>query len=202
MFLTHSEQKEMNELYGFQGECISKYDESVFEEVSELFNALPIGHIINKRALVIHGGLFTDQHMTVLRFQSVNRFCQPPDDGPLSDALWSDPVEDLGLHESPRGMGSLFGPDITERFLRANHLELLIRSHQVQDNGYAIHHSGKCITVFSAPNYIGEMGNKGAVCKITFKVDGSIVSPLGFTVFDAEPIPPGYFPMRYASSDV
>ena len=32
-------------------------------------------------------------------------------------------------------------------------VELLIRSHEAKDNGYEIHHGGKCVTVFSAPNY-------------------------------------------------
>lgn len=33
---------------------------------------------------------------------------------------------------------------------------------QVKDEGYAVEHNGKCITVFSAPNYCDQMGNKGA----------------------------------------
>jgi hypothetical protein len=40
--------------------------------------------------------------------------------------------------------------------------ELLVRSHEVKDEGYLVEHDGKCITVFSAPNYCDQMGNKGA----------------------------------------
>jgi serine/threonine-protein phosphatase 5 len=172
----------------------------MFEEVSELFNTLPIGHIINQRVFVVHGGLFSDSQMTVERFQSVNRFCQPPDEGPFNDLLWSDPMNEFGRRQSHRGGTNMFGPDITDKFLNANRLELIIRSHQSQANGYAIHHDGKCITVFSAPNYIGQMGNKGAVCNITIKPDGAIIYPLNFTPFDAQPIPAKYRPMRYAFS--
>jgi hypothetical protein len=37
-----------------------------------------------------------------------------------------------------------------------------VRSHEVKDEGYLVEHDGKCITVFSAPNYCDQMGNKGA----------------------------------------
>lgn len=37
-----------------------------------------------------------------------------------------------------------------------------MRSHEVKDEGYLVEHDGKCITVFSAPNYCDQMGNKGA----------------------------------------
>ena len=45
-----------------------------------------------------------------------------------------------------------FGPDVTAAFLEQNGLDLLIRSHEVKEEGYVVEHGGKCITVFSAPN--------------------------------------------------
>ena len=59
-------------------------------------------------------------------------------------------------------MGVAFGPDVTKSFLRENGLQLLVRSHEVRDEGYDVMHDGYCITVFSAPNYCDQMGNKGA----------------------------------------
>ena len=39
-------------------------------------------------------------------------------------------------------LGIQFGPDITERFLKANNLEYFIRSHEVKQQGYDLgHHS-------------------------------------------------------------
>ena len=32
----------------------------------------------------------------------------------------------------------------------------------MKDEGYEIDHNGKCITIFSAPNYCDQMKNKGA----------------------------------------
>jgi hypothetical protein len=35
-------------------------------------------------------------------------------------------------------------------------------------DGYAVEHDGLCTTVFSAPNYVDQVGNKGAfVCQYT-----------------------------------
>lgn len=52
---------------------------------------------------------------------------------------------------------------------------------------------GKCITVFSAPNYCDQMGNKGAFITIT----GDDVTPK-FTSYAAVPHPP-VRPMMYAN---
>lgn len=32
-------------------------------------------------------------------------------------------------------------------------VEYVVRSHEVKHEGYEVAHNGKCITVFSAPNY-------------------------------------------------
>jgi serine/threonine-protein phosphatase 5 len=83
----------------------------------------------------------------------------------MADLLWSDPSPRFGRNPSPRGVGSVFGPDITAAFLKLNDLSLVIRSHevviwcvhssssQVKQDGYEVVHEGKCITIFSAPNY-------------------------------------------------
>ena len=38
-----------------------------------------------------------------------------------------------------------------------------MRSHEVKQEGYEVMHDGKCVTIFSAPNYCDQMGNKGAI---------------------------------------
>ena len=73
--------------------------------------------------------------------------------GLMCELLWSDPQPQLGRSASKRGVGVQFGPDVTERFLRLNKLDYIIRSHEVKQEGYEVAHNGKCITVFSAPNY-------------------------------------------------
>lgn len=59
-------------------------------------------------------------------------------------------------------------------------LELLVRSHEMKDEGYEVEADGRVITIFSAPNYCDQMRNKGAF--IRFK--GSDMQPK-FTQFVA-----------------
>lgn len=188
----------MNFPYGFENECSSKLSQELFRKFSNMFGSLPVGHIIGDKVLVVHGGLFGDETVTVETIQGFNRFGQPPEQGPMNDILWSDPMDSLGHAPSPRGVTQTFGPDVTERFLTANKLELLIRSHQVQEQGYLVQHNGKCITVFSAPNYIGRIGNKGAIVYLSFEEDGTL-NPPKFEQFTAQPIPPNYRPMKFSN---
>ncbi|MEQ2199964.1 hypothetical protein XENOCAPTIV_018370, partial [Xenoophorus captivus] len=76
-----------------------------------------------------------------------------PSPGPMCDLLWSDPQPQNGRSISKRGVSCQFGPDVTQRFLEQNKLDYIVRSHEVKAEGYEVTHSGKCITVFSAPNY-------------------------------------------------
>ena len=86
-----------------------------------------------------------------------------------ADILWSDPGPENGLKENlERGVGLVFGPDITQQFLGDEMLRLVIRSHEGPDaradregmksmvSGYTVDHegpNGKLVTVFSAPDY-------------------------------------------------
>jgi len=110
----------------------------------------------------------------------------------MSDILWSGPQEFEGRSPSKRGGGIMFGPDITENFLKHNNLELLIRSHEVEEEGYKEHHHGKCITIFSAPNYVDQMGNKAAF----ITVQAPLYKPK-YTQYQAVPHP-DLQPMHYA----
>jgi len=51
------EMLETNILYGFAGECGSKYDMDLFNLFSEAFRNLPLCHLVDSKVLVLHGGL-------------------------------------------------------------------------------------------------------------------------------------------------
>ncbi|OEL34444.1 Serine/threonine-protein phosphatase 5, partial [Dichanthelium oligosanthes] len=161
------ESKSMNKIYGFEGEVRSKLGEKFVELFAEVFCWLPLAHVINKKVFVVHGGLFSVDGVKLSDIRSIDRFCEPPEEGLMCELLWSDPQPQLGRGPSKRGVALSFGADVTKKFLQENSLDLIVRSHEVKDEGYEIEHDGKLITVFSAPNYCDQMGNKGAFIRFT-----------------------------------
>ncbi|XP_022848632.1 serine/threonine-protein phosphatase 5-like isoform X2 [Olea europaea var. sylvestris] len=188
------ESKSMNKIYGFEGEVRSKLSDTFVELFTEVFCCLPLAHVINEKVLVVHGGLFSVDGVKLSDIREIDRFCEPPEEGLMCELLWSDPQPQLGRGPSKRGVGLSFGADVTKRFLQDNSLDLVVRSHEVKNDGYEIEHDGKLITVFSAPNYCDQMGNKGAFIQF----EAPELKP-NIVTFSAVPHP-DVKPMAYANN--
>ena len=160
------ESKSMNKIYGFDGEVRAKYTPLLADLFREAFCALPLAHVLGRRVFCVHGGLFSRDGVTLDDLRAVDRFREPPEEGLMCEALWSDPQPEAGRAPSKRGVGVQFGPDVTADFLATNNLSLVVRSHEVKEDGFSIDHPGGCVTVFSAPNYCGA-GNAAAFVKFT-----------------------------------
>ncbi|KEZ39636.1 hypothetical protein SAPIO_CDS9568 [Scedosporium apiospermum] len=191
------ETDDMNRIYGFEGECRAKYNERVFKLFSESFSALPLATLVGQKYLVLHGGLFSDDNVTLDDIRKLDRHNQrqPGQSGLMMEMLWTDPQDQPGRGPSKRGVGLQFGPDITKRFCEKNGLEAVIRSHEVRMDGYEVQHNGRCITVFSAPRYCDATENRGAYINVgpDYKLE--------FEQFDAVPHP-DIKPMAYAHSSL
>ena len=195
------ETDDMNRVYGFEGECKAKYNEKTFKLFSESFSALPLATLIGKKYLTLHGGLFSDDKVTLDDISKLDRHSQrqPGQSGLMMEMLWTDPQPQPGRGPSKRGVGLQFGPDITKKFCENNGLEAIIRSHEVRMEGYEEEHDGRCVTgrrtpfsvsiaaylptVFSAPKYCDTTENTGAFINIGPELK------LDFTKFDAVPHP-------------
>jgi serine/threonine-protein phosphatase 5 len=142
------ETDDMNRMYGFEGECRHKYNERVFKLFSESFSALPLATLIGQKFFTLHGGLFSDDEITLDDIRKLNRHKQrqPGQSGLMMEMLWTDPQPQNGRGPSKRGVGLQFGPDVTKRFCEKNGLEAIIRSHEVRMEGYEVEHDGRCIT--------------------------------------------------------
>jgi len=142
------ETDDMNRMYGFEGECKHKYNERTFKLFSESFSSLPLATLLGKHYFVLHGGLFSDDKITLDDVRKLNRHNQrqPGQSGLMMEMLWTDPQKEPGRGPSKRGVGLQFGPDVTKRFCERNGLDAVIRSHEVRMDGYEAEHDGHCVT--------------------------------------------------------
>jgi serine/threonine-protein phosphatase 5 len=151
------ETDDMNKMYGFEGECVAKYNKRTYALFAESFALLPLATLIGSKFLVLHGGLFSDDDVTLDDIRKVNRKKQrqPGQSGLMMEMLWTDPQTEPGRGPSKRGVGMQFGPDVTKRFCEKNGLEAIIRSHEVRMEGYEVEHDGRCITGESSQAFRG-----------------------------------------------
>jgi len=152
-----------NRIYGFYDECKRRYNVRIWRSFTDLFNWLPVAAIIDEKILCMHGGLSPD----LKNLQNITDISRPtdiPDTGLLCDLLWSDPDKDcVEYDENDRGVSVIFGEKIVQDFNKKNDLDLIIRAHQVVDDGYEFFASRQLITIFSAPNYCGEFDNSAGI---------------------------------------
>ncbi|EKF27994.1 hypothetical protein MOQ_008270 [Trypanosoma cruzi marinkellei] len=180
------EDTRVNAEYGFETEVYGKYGmedaKRLLELIVDSYEAMPLMTLLDGMILVVHGGV-PRVPVTLERIESLGRMRHIPtpagditeDEQIVMDILWNDPVEklhsrQLGLRHrgehwrtSKRGCGVEYLAPITEEFLRQNNLRLVVRSHEEVQAGFELIHNGKCCTVFSASNYCGVAGNRGAI---------------------------------------
>ncbi|ORX50934.1 serine/threonine-protein phosphatase 2B catalytic subunit A1, partial [Hesseltinella vesiculosa] len=170
--------RHLTDYFTFKIECRHKYTERVYNACMESFCALPLGAIMNRQFLCIHGGL-SPRLQTLADFHEIDRFKEPPTQGLLCDLLWSDPHEDFGeetnsdffIHNHVRGCSYFFTYAAACAFLERNGLLSIIRGHEAQDNGYRMYKRTRTtsfpavMTIFSAPNYLDIYNNKAAILK-------------------------------------
>ena len=152
-----------NRIYGFYDECKRRYNVRIWRSFTDLFNFLPVAAIIDDKILCMHGGL-SPELKNLQNIESISRPTDIPDSGLLCDLLWSDPDKEvLEYDENDRGVSVIFGEKIVEDFNKKNDLDLIIRAHQVVDEGYEFFANRQLITIFSAPNYCGEFDNSAGI---------------------------------------
>ena len=152
-----------NRIYGFYDECKRRYNVKLWKNFTELFNYLPVAALIDDKILCMHGGLSPDLK-SIQNIQERSRPTDIPDTGLLCDLLWSDPdKEATDYDENDRGVSVIFGEKVVLDFNKKNDLDLIIRAHQVVDDGYEFFANRQLITIFSAPNYCGEFDNSAGI---------------------------------------
>jgi serine/threonine-protein phosphatase PP1 catalytic subunit len=75
-------------------------------------------------------------------------------------------ITQQGWAENDRGVSFVFGADVVATFLEKHDLDLLVRAHQVVEDGYEFFAGRRLVTLFSAPNYCGEFDNAGGMISV------------------------------------
>jgi len=105
----------------------------LYGSLQMLFDQLYTATIIEGRAFLVHGGIPTQT--TSLEEISYAHLYHP-EKSHLSEMLWNDPSPQPGTSSSYRGIGKLFGPDVTKRFISELGVKILIRGHTPHNEGY------------------------------------------------------------------
>jgi len=156
----------INRIYGFYDECKRRYNIKMWKKFQDVFNVLPFAAIVDEKIFCVHAGLSPDLNSPE-QIKRISRPTDVPDSGLLCDLLWSDPELDVaGWAENDRGVSYTFGADVVGKFLSKHDFDLVVRAHQVVEDGYEFFADRQLVTIFSAPNYCGEFDNAGAVMAV------------------------------------
>jgi len=153
----------LTRIYGFYDECRKRYSIKLWRNFTELFDVLPLAALVGEKIFCVHGGLSREMQ-DLGEILSIKRPQQVPEEGIVCDLLWADPDPFVpGWAENPRGVSYTFGDDVIEEFCDKHDVDLIVRAHQVVEDGYEFGVGRLLVTIFSAPNYCGEFDNAGAM---------------------------------------
>ena len=160
------EDSSINRIYGFYDECKRRYTPRLWKTFAGVFNCMPVAALVEQQILCMHGGISPELY----DIQQINKLERPsstPDYGLMCDLMWADPDPDVsGWAESDRGVSYVFGYQVIKEFNKQFDLSLIVRGHQVVEDGYEFHANRNLVTIFSAPNYCGEFDNAGGIMTI------------------------------------
>ncbi|VDK42235.1 unnamed protein product [Anisakis simplex] len=156
----------LNRIYGFYDECKRRCSIKIWRCFQDVFNCLPVAALIEHKIFCCHGGLSP----SLRSLEQIKRITRPVDvqeTGLMCDILWSDPDANVvGWAPNERGVSYVFGAEVLAQFLRRMDLDIVVRGHQVVEDGYEFFGRRGLVTIFSAPNYCGEFDNAGAIMNV------------------------------------
>lgn len=145
MLRGNHECQNISKIYGFWDECKRRYNMKLWKQFINLFNHLPVSALIDDRILAMHGGL-SPKLKSLDQIKKLSRPSEIPDFGILCDILWSDPAAGMSPYifnqipkkwgDNERGVSYVFSQKVVKEFLEKHNLDLIVRGHQVMEDGY------------------------------------------------------------------
>ncbi|KAF8382150.1 hypothetical protein PRIPAC_71292 [Pristionchus pacificus] len=155
----------INRVYGFLEECVRRYGtQRVYMDIQDVFTVMPLSAVVGEKILCMHGGLSP----VLNRLDDLRNVHRPFDDPPPCslecDVMWADPMPGvMGFINSPRGTSHVFGEQALKEKCDQLKIDLVVRAHQVVQDGYEFFAGRKLVTIFSAPHYCAQFDNAAAV---------------------------------------
>ncbi|XP_017077596.1 serine/threonine-protein phosphatase PP-Y [Drosophila eugracilis] len=157
----------INRIYGFYDEVKRRHSVRLWRSFIDCFDWLPVAAVVGERIFCCHGGLSP----SLRRLEQIRQLRRPtdvPDEGVLCDLLWTDLNHTTqGWGYNDRGVSYTFDEVIVRDFLKAHDLDIMVRAHEVVEDGYEFFANRQLVTILSAPNYCGLMNNAGAVMSVS-----------------------------------
>ncbi len=182
---------------------LGAHAEAALAAIYDVFNWLPFAALAEDSVLIVHGGIGNGEWSELEGLSDVHWLesteCRPlralfssvPADGScipgtqrhstLMNILWSDPITDARPSEwqphyrQGRSEQILsFSSKTTQEFCQRNGISLILRGHEVAEEGYELLHAGRLCTVFSARNYCGSRANDAALVLLQPDVHGHV----------------------------
>ncbi len=170
------ESRSVTKRYGFEAECFQKQSPKIYRLFVAAFNCMPPAALIADQIFCMHGGISPHiQNMDQVR--NMRRPTEIPDAGILADLTWADPthqIEGWAPNAGRGGISFVFGKKALREFMAKHKLSLIIRAHQVVEDGYLFFDNQRLLTLFSAPNYTNSYDNKAGILKISPRLELSI----------------------------
>lgn len=139
-----------------------KYGEEgkeIYEKIRMIWNYFYLAAVVEGKYFLVHGGIPTN-------IKSIEEISLPYGQikkDNLVEMLWNDPIERDGIYfNQNRGIGKMFGIDVSKKFLKMTKTKTIIRAHQPTEEGVAVNHVGLILTLSSTKVY----GGKAAYLKI------------------------------------
>ncbi|PAA52716.1 hypothetical protein BOX15_Mlig023621g1 [Macrostomum lignano] len=189
--------------YGFKDEIGMRFIKAQAHKVLggfvRTFQWMSMCAIIDGQIFCCHGGISPSymlqpfnlrggQQANVQALNESKKPVEPSRPSVLCDIIWADPMSGvMNVQFSPtseslteakwlpnkRGCSFMFSGVALEEVMRMFQTQMLIRGHQVAQNGFLTHHNRRCVTVFSAPGYCGVYNNACSILQVDRMVDNN-----------------------------
>jgi hypothetical protein len=118
--------------------------------LSSFFSKLFLSALFPGHFLFVHGGI----HSSITGVHNL----ESPRGEMFPSFFWSDPGEEPGERSNTRGIGTVFGPDVSKNVLDSLGVATLLRSHEPRKarKGPVAQHEGRIVTTSSTTIYGGK----------------------------------------------